>query len=284
MSLKFACPYVRYEPLSEQVADEINLTYIPDQNDYENLIDFCQTYSSKRVNVRWRDAAGIDLKSAGALSKLCPNVVYCLEDSNISKALELKNKGCKFYFYEGNPAHSFKELAGLVRLGVTDVYICDDLCYSLKNVRDFCHKHNVQVRVILNKVAASLASPLDKTQPFWRPEDIDLAAVYFDVAEFDCGNLETYDFKRMKVLYRVYFEDKSWGGNLQELVPDLQYIVYNKSLVGDFTNHKVNCQYRCVSQGSSCNKCEQYLEIADSLGKANLAFRARKVKKNETDD
>lgn len=284
MKLKFACPYVRYEPLSEQVADEINLTYIPDKNDYENLIEFCQTYSSKRVNVRWRDAAGIDLKAAGALSKLCPNVTYCLEDADISKALQLKVRGCRFYFYEGQPARSFKELAGLVGLGVTDVYVADDLCYCLKDVRDYCHERGVRVRVVLNIVACSLISPSDRTIFFWRPNDIDLAALYFDVAEFDCGNLETYDFKKMKALYRIYFEDRSWVGNLQEIIPDLPFEVYNKSLVDEFNSRKVNCRCRCVSANSPCRKCQQFLDIADSLGKSDLAFRQGRVKRHEDDD
>lgn len=278
MKLKLACPFVRYEPICEEIAAEFNITYIPDKNDFENLIDFCQTYSKKRVNVYWRDNAGIDIKSASALNKTCDNVYFCLEDGDLNKLAALKERSCKYYFAASNAARSFRELEGQIKLGVSDVYISDDLCYCLKDVRDYCHKHDVQVRVILNRVMSSLLAPDDKTVFFWRPEDIDLAALYYDVAEFDCGNLETYDFKAMKVLYRVFFEDKRWVGNLQEVVENLPFFVYNKSLVQDFNHRKINCRYRCVSENSSCSRCPQFLDIMQSLGEKQIAFKTKKGK------
>ena len=43
-------------------------------------------------------------------------------------------------------------LEDIAALGVTDVYIADDLCYDLLNVRKACDKLNLSVRWILDVI------------------------------------------------------------------------------------------------------------------------------------
>lgn len=50
---------------------------------------------------------------------------------------------------------SFRLLEYVASLGVTDVYITDDLCYNLEMVRRACNKYNIRTRLIINRIPSS---------------------------------------------------------------------------------------------------------------------------------
>ena len=52
----------------------------------------------------------------------------------------------RFYFGPQYAATNFRSLESLVKMGVSAVYIADDLCYNLKNVRKACDKYGVELR------------------------------------------------------------------------------------------------------------------------------------------
>ena len=58
----------------------------------------------------------------------------------------LKNNNIKFYFDLSAAATNFRALEQLAKIGVSAVYIADDLCYNLKHVRAACDKYGLEIR------------------------------------------------------------------------------------------------------------------------------------------
>ena len=58
----------------------------------------------------------------------------------------LKEYNINFYFEPDCAATNFRTLEQLAQIGVSCVYIADDLCYNLKRVRAACDKYNLELR------------------------------------------------------------------------------------------------------------------------------------------
>lgn len=59
---------------------------------------------------------------------------------------KLKEYNIKFYFDSSFAATNFRSLEQLAKIGVSSVYIADDLCYNLKKVRIACDKYGLELR------------------------------------------------------------------------------------------------------------------------------------------
>ena len=76
----------------------------------------------------------------------------------------------------------------MASLGVSDIYISDDLFYNLEKVKQFTVANDIQIRMVLNRAAST--SPdrnNDIRGPFVSPRDMDILEQYIDIGEFDCG-------------------------------------------------------------------------------------------------
>lgn len=174
--------------------------------------------------------------------------------------LKFKEKDIKFFFDYYMPAYSFRLLEQMCELGVSDVYIADDLCYSLDKTRTLCNKYGVQIRMILNRIPSLMyAKGSNIRSPWFIPETVDQLAEYVDVAEFDTTSLT-----KLKTYYKMWFEKKKWRENVDFINLDLEIPIPNDSLIPNFTIFKMNCGYRCA-YGSPCNKCQQFYEMAQDL-------------------
>ena len=58
----------------------------------------------------------------------------------------LKNNNIKFYFNVSAAATNFRALEKITKIGVSSVYIADDLCYNLKRVRAACDQYGLEIR------------------------------------------------------------------------------------------------------------------------------------------
>jgi hypothetical protein len=59
---------------------------------------------------------------------------------------KLQEYKAKYYFDINYAAINFRSLEQLVRMGVSAIYIADDLCYNLKRVRQACDHFNIELR------------------------------------------------------------------------------------------------------------------------------------------
>ena len=134
--------------------DEYIIKYVEKQNNYEDLIIFLKDKTDARFNVII--PPDFDIDKLIVLTNLYPNIYICTKyEYGIFK--KYKELNIKFYFDVSSfPIRNFRDLEFIANLGVTDVYIADDLCYNLKNVRKFCDLHNIRTRLIINQIPSTL--------------------------------------------------------------------------------------------------------------------------------
>lgn len=167
-------------------------------------------------------------------------------------------------FYD---ADSLDKLRALCERGVTDVYISGQLGFSLFDVRTIVEKFNVKVRVVPN-VAQVADFGIGCTQKdgnitaFWiRPEDLELYKELIDVVEFICSD------EKQNIFYEIYFQDKSWSGNLGTIIAGLEEVP-NKGLPSNFTLRRIDCGKKCLLD--LCHSCYKYKYLAFLVKDNNL--------------
>lgn len=269
-------------PLNDE-AGEFDIWYDEERNDFANLFEFANAYPDKKVNLRYRD--GIDTKSARTLSAACANVRYVLQATDLPKVDALRGAGCKFFFGRDMPCRTFLELRHFVEtLGVTDVYVADDLCYRLDDVSAYCRKWGVSLRVVLNRCAVTVPFD-DKRVTFYRPQDMEWLGDYYDVGEFDVGEDREYDFAKCKVLHKAYFVKRDWYMDLRALVPSIPFAVMNRALPRAFGRYRATCGLRCLERGANCHHCEQMVDLMNALADKNIQLEDTKpIRRDRTTD
>lgn len=160
------------------------------------------------------------------------------------------------YFYD-LMVDTWDKLAAAVTLGVSDVYICNEFAFSLKEIAKYCHSRNIRIRVYPNVAQTSFKeiegrNPLTKF--FIRPEDIPFYEPYIDVLEFFVDQLDKQD-----VLYDIY-KNQRWQGNLSILILGLsENELFNYNILPDFGENRVSCDKRCCL--NKCHICDRMMDF-----------------------
>lgn len=247
-------------------ADEFLINYNPNKNRQKNLFEFFENYPDQRINLNWLD--GLTVEEAALISKVNDKVVHRINAiQDLPKIDGLKEKKLPFYFDKMFPAHNWTQLEGFASIGVTDIFIADDLTFQLSAVRQYCDKYNIRIRTILDRISSSML--LSKKLPIYFPQDIDFMAIYYDVAE-----LETTDDHTIKVLYDIWFNQKKWLGNLQEINPDLPFPFPAYSIPSRYVRYRSNCHQRCL-KGSNCKECEKMQELAYDFAEKGVRIEVK---------
>lgn len=268
--IKLAIPFHLNQSQNDDVK-EFNILFYKTKNRIEDLIEFIQEYENTRINIQFPD--GVHLATLKSINKVSNNIYCRVRASDMIMIPELKENNIKFFFDSDISAYNYSTLAAYINYGVSDVYITDDLCYDLKNVNKICAENNVQMRLILNHIpSTTFDSGTNPRSPIFMPKDMDILNQYFDVFEFDCGN--PYDWAKFDVLYRTWFENKYWHGQLNEINEDVAQDFNCDSIYPDFTKFKINCQRRCDRRVTNhCTKCESFIEIGKTLQQKNVRYR-----------
>jgi hypothetical protein len=149
------------------IADEFIINYSEEKNNYDKLIDFITTFPEKIININY--TTEFDFNKLDLLNKI-GKIKLILNITKINYVKKLKEHNIKFYF-EDLIASNYYQLQSFLSLGISDIYIADDLCYDLNNVRKYCKDKNVKMRIILNRIPHTFKSANDKEIMFYRPED-----------------------------------------------------------------------------------------------------------------
>lgn len=256
----------------DSVIGEFNIKFDSNKNSVKNLIEFAREYADRRINLEF--VQEVDVSVVSVASAVNQNIYVRLKDSDYLATDQLKKHGYKFFFdYQTIPVCNFTILDTLVSLGVSDVYLSDDLCYNMRDVRGYLKEHGIQSRLVLNHIpCSSFDRGTNKKSPIYRPQDIDLLSEYIDVFEFDCGS--PFDWVLFDVLYRTWFEKKKWNGDLREINQDLQIEFPNSSIVPNFTEYKINCGRRCCQRASNlCRKCDQLIDLGVDLSNKSIKVK-----------
>lgn len=163
-------------------------------------MDFLSRFSDTRFNITIDTSEySFDYSKLRILNNINPNIhiVTSLHQNYYKKLQEL---GIKFYFRTDFPIVNYRLLDYVIGLGVTDVYIMDDLCYNLKRVKEIATKKGVNIRLILNHIPSMILNKgEDVRAPIFIPETVDELSQYIDTVEFDTGN----SWARLETLYKI---------------------------------------------------------------------------------
>lgn len=264
------------------VVDEIIIKYHPS----ENLLDFLIEHKDQRVILdiedkkNFFDTYGVETLAAIKvnvdnpdnwvlrLPKILDNDMS-LDEDEIDK---LRKTNLPFFFNEY--IDRWDILEGYLNLGVTDVYIVNELGFELDKVYEIAHKHDAKVRVFPNIAQSSWFLTPDLKKFFIRPEDIEDYEKYVDVFEI----FEAQEPVIAETLYKVYAMDKQWFGRLEEIIGDFHADLDGRFLHPRWVERRVKCGKKCL-KGSMCDMCSTIAGLGESLEKVGIIVSKPKPEK-----
>lgn len=258
--MKYCFAYKKVRGIAEK-ADELLVEY---KRKDATIPDFIELYKDKRIILEVKDAATEnDLQIFKALCEKYSNVVIQL----YTPINEVKKYDFPFYF--STYINTWDILLYYLSLGVTDVYIVEELGFELDKVSKVVHNANAQVRVFPN-VAQSQWKEMPGIKKFFiRPEDVEYYEPYVDVFEFYGKD----DF--LATLYKVYNNDRKWFGPLNEIIIDLNSDLDGKYTIPRFGERRATCGRKCL-KGEPCAICDRVKELSHTLEQAELIVKVDK--------
>ena len=218
------------------------------------------------------------------------NNTYFIDKNTLKGIIELKNRdfniALKFLKYEeefedlfntikenkidfffGTWVRDWDTLRGLIDLGVSDIYIVENLGFELDLIGRLAVESGISIRVFANVCQTSWKKSDPIKSFFIRPEDVSLYDLYIDVIEF--YGKET---NIQNVMFRGYAKEKKWFGNLKEIIIGLDKDIDSRSLPPMFAARRVNCGKRCIKDGK-CNICDRIIESEKVLKDKGFYFK-----------
>jgi len=134
---------------------------------------------------------------------------------HFSEVLEVTLEEARIPHYYHIFASSWDTFNGLAKTSATDIFVVEDLCFSLDQVK--AKSNGKRIRTYCNVCQTSWLLTESIQTFFIRPEDMDLYEKYIDVVEFYYD--KKYDQKtKYSIWYDIYNYDKKWAGPLKELI------------------------------------------------------------------
>lgn len=254
------CAYFSQKSSILDKVDEINVDYDPRELTF---VTFLQEHENQRVNICFFDPTLLEdgISRIIAIHEKYPQLNLAIKFSRYDKELDKYIDICKennIPFYFSDFITSWDSLHGYVNLGVSDVFIVEELGFELDAVYEITSRANVRIRVFPNVAQSSWKTSPEIKRFFIRPEDTPIYEQYVDVFEF------FGDTNRINIMYDVYAVDKEWFGTLDELIIGIHSKIDNRTLTGVFPVRRIKCGKRCM-KGKGCNICEIAADLASTL-------------------
>lgn len=258
--------------------DEYNISF---KNKTKQLLYFLDQYATgeKRVNIILDDNANkddIDLIIA-IYNRDKYNIAVSLASIDTFYINQLKESNIPFYLQ--NHINSWDALYYAIDLGVSDVFITDELGFDLKRVHKKTKEAGIKIRCYAN--ISQTQYPYENNDGlkgfYIRPEDIGIYNKYIDILEFYKST------EQQNILYEIYFKSKKWDGPLKDLIKGLKNDVDNYYILGkDFAKIRLDCQKKCL-KGHGCQICEITISLANTLRDSQdyQVYRLDKKEKND---
>jgi hypothetical protein len=172
--------------------------------------------------------------------------------------------------HETGLPHYYKELItdwdkfnGFLSLDVTDIFIAENLAFSVKFASSAAKKNGKALRSFCNICETSWNKTPSLKTFFIRPEDIDLYNEYIDTFEFYTDSISA---ARLNALYEIYTKDKYWFGKLSELITGYVGEEDSRFIIPRFGTVRLNCEKRCMKGVQpTCKICDRIIELSKTL-------------------
>lgn len=263
--------------------DEIDECFIQYRNNNTALEKFVEKFKEKRILIKLAfedfkdftdDSLQIDVFKE-IRDKYKANIGFILPDYELDGSKKVFDilKENNFPAFFSTMVHSWDVLIGLANMGVSDIYIVEELGFELVNAAAVLHDRGIQIRCYPN-VAQSAHSDIPDIKKFFiRPEDVDRYSRYVDVFEFYGDNDNFY--------YKIYAEDKKWFGDLSEIIFNFNKSLDSRCIVTQFAEVRSRCGKKCM-KGSVCKICEKVDRLAETMQENGLYFK--QVQENKVDN
>ena len=278
--MKIAAPFI-FNSKWKDIPDEYNIEFNKTST-IQKVLDFYEEYdNTKRINITFN----IELKedSIKELIDQCPNLYIKLRPDQLYLVGFLRKEKIKFFFGNDIPCYSIGMLDFMINQGTSDIYIYDSLFYNLEEVKKKCNNNNVAIRLVLNKIPSLRPDAGFNFQaPIFTPRDFPFLNEYIDTAEFDCyiNDGKGYNWNQFNVLYKVWFKNQNWIGELKEINKDVKIFIPVNSLLPNLWDKKFHCEQQCL-YGIKCTRCEDILEIAQWLNAEGIYLKKKEGKSVE---
>lgn len=265
-------------PLLESI-DEININ-ISKLAHPEDLVEFCDIHNKQRINLCIEDYTdkpdlvyfAFDFQRDHQEFNVGIRLPYYEE--RIYEELKKTYPEMKIFFKTG--VNDWELLQGFLKLGVTDLYIVENLGFELDAVAEIAHKVGVQTRVFPNIAQASWKTTDDMVKFWIRPEDIEFYEDFVDICEFFYERPD-----QQLVYYDIYAIDGKWNGDLSEIIIGLEKHIDSRRLLPTFAIRRPHCDRRCM-KGGPCALCFAMEQLSYTLEEKDLIIENEKEKKERT--
>lgn len=263
--MKFAAPYQNTDNLiPRDNIHEFNIKFIKTSKQ-DSLEEFINLYPNRRINIEFEE----DDYDINKIIELCQkyDTLYIRLKPKDLKYIQLLDDEAVHYFFDSTVRiYSYGTLEWAFMYHPTDIYISDDLTYNMDEVFNQCQLHDINLRIVLNRIPSLntvvLACP---SAQIYRPQDFDFLDHYYAVGEFDFGEDKPYDWVKAEVLYRRWFVDHYWDDTLNYMNFDIHTPYPSVLIPSELVHMRANCKHRCtMSVNNSCSKCARLLYMSFS--------------------
>lgn len=270
-------------------ADQIIIKYHPSRN----LLNFLKEHDKQRVIIAIEDGqAFAKEKGLGFLMlvKQSPEdphnwLVRLPSLFNEQKAIPEETldqlKDMKIPYFFNDYIDRWDILYGLFDLGVSDVYICNEMGFEINKVAAAAHERNIRVRVFPNVAQSAWYKTPDLKKFFIRPEDIEDYELYVDT--FEIFATDDTPTRADQVLYKAYVKDKKWFGKLKEIISDFTIDLDGKFTHPLWVKDRITCGKRCL-KGGRCRMCDTIAGLGETLEKVGITVSKPKKVEIPTDE
>ena len=250
-----------------QKADEFRIKYRPADRTLE---DFLDTYKEKSIIIDVTETfEEVDAQLLKGLYDKYKNFKIIFDFNNKDYLSRVEQYEIPHFFI--NPVTTIDQLNGLLKYHPTDMYICEELGFSLDKISKLLHNNNIKVRVFPNICQSSFYDTPSIKTFFIRPEDIQAYSMFVDVFEL------ISDEKRQQVLFKIYKQEK-WAGKISDIIPSFKGDLDSKYLLSTFGMIRSKCGKRCMYRPESCSICNRFTELADTFEENKIVIRKAKKK------
>ena len=152
----------------------------------------------------------------------------------------------------------------------TDMYICEQLGFSIDQVSKVLHDHNVRVRVMPNIAQSSWPETPALQKFFVRPEDINIYATYVDVFELVAPQ------PQQAIIYKIY-KQGYWSGPIKQIIPNFKDNLDSRFVAKAFGAVRTSCRKRCLYKPESCDICNRITELSETFKDNGIFIRPEKA-------
>lgn len=279
--MNFAIPFTRKFNYFNQPNVEINIHYKPK---VKELDDFISKYNQKRINLIFQEGEfdkERDLPLIEAFREKYPQCELVMRLPVYSRQIQslLAQKQLPHYYYI--LANQWGIFNGLLNTSVTDIYISEDLCFSLDIIQQKVKDTNKKIRTFCNVCQTTWPEEESLRTFFIRPEDIFLYNKYIDVVEFFEAEK---DKNALNTLYNLYNKGERWAGPLKEIIKGFKGDTDSYYIIPYFGEKRLNCEKRC--NVSSCSFCVQLSSLAQTLkqNQIGIFYKNKNFQYNKEDE